>query len=48
MKIKNVMMDPIDKNELYDRIEAEEEMSDAEKRECYFANIHDEEIEQEW
>jgi len=38
----------IPKEELYNRIESDEEITDEEKRETYFAEIENEEAEQDW
>lgn len=38
----------MDKDKLYERIDAEEDMSDQEKREVYFAEIAAEKAEREW
>ena len=38
----------LDKDELYDRINADEDMSDEEKREAYFSEVENDEMEQYW
>ena len=38
----------IDKDKLYDLIDQDDELTDKEKREEYFAAIEQEEMEQEW
>lgn len=38
----------MDKDKLYEQIDREEDMTDSEKREAYFAEIENDRMEQEW
>ena len=38
----------MNKEQLYNQIDDDEDMSDAEKRESYFAEIGDQEAEEQW
>jgi hypothetical protein len=38
----------IDKDKLYDLIDQDDEMTDKEKRDAYFGEIEESELEQEW
>ncbi len=41
-------MDKADKERLYDRISEEEDMTDAEKREAYYAEIENGQAYEDW